>query len=269
METNIESHLIEKRVFKPAKDFAKKARVKSLAQYRKMYRESMRRPDAFWMREAKELVWRKPWKKVLDWKAPFAKWFVGGKINASVNCLDRHLALARNTLQVGAEGGVEMVGAPQRVDEGRAGGDDDVLGRLLHLPHRHAIRSRDPRLAAEQIDALAVQPLHLAVVRVVDLARALAQFDDALDVENRDPVNAILDDVQAGVSLFKCLARVYRQYSTTLISRAASSFMRQSSAAEPKPPQPDSGENWAKAGPSVLSRPANAAHVQTARLASR
>ena len=55
METNIESHLIEKRVFKPAKDFAKKARIKSLAQYRKMYRESMRQPDAFWAREAKEL----------------------------------------------------------------------------------------------------------------------------------------------------------------------------------------------------------------------
>ena len=48
METNIESHLVEKRVFKPAKDFAKKARVKSLAQYRKMYRESMQRPDTFW-----------------------------------------------------------------------------------------------------------------------------------------------------------------------------------------------------------------------------
>src|SRR5882724_8721752 len=84
-------HLTEKRVFKPAKDLSKKARIKSLAQYRKMYRESMRRPDAFWVREAKELVWRKPWKRVLDWKAPFAKWFVGGQLNLSENCLDRHL----------------------------------------------------------------------------------------------------------------------------------------------------------------------------------
>jgi acetyl-CoA synthetase len=91
METNIESHLIEKRVFKPAKDFSKKARIKSLAQYRKMYRESMRRPGVFWVREAKELVWRKPWKRVLEWKAPFAKWFVGGQLNLSENCLDRHL----------------------------------------------------------------------------------------------------------------------------------------------------------------------------------
>jgi acetyl-CoA synthetase len=91
MEMNIESHLIEKRVFKPGKDFAKEARIKSLAQYRKMYRESIRRPDTFWAREAKELVWRKPWKKVLNWKAPFAKWFVGGQLNLSENCLDRHL----------------------------------------------------------------------------------------------------------------------------------------------------------------------------------
>src|SRR5437868_1732672 len=91
METNIESHLIEKRVFKPAKDFSKNACIKSLAQYRKMYRESMRQPDAFWAREAKELVWRKPWKKVLEWKAPFAKWFVGGQLNLSENCIDRHL----------------------------------------------------------------------------------------------------------------------------------------------------------------------------------
>src|SRR5438045_2677744 len=92
METHIESHLIEKRVCKPDKDFAKKARIKSLAQYRKMYRESIRSPDRFWAREAKELTWRKPWKKVLDWKAPFARWFVGGQLNLCENCLDRHLA---------------------------------------------------------------------------------------------------------------------------------------------------------------------------------
>ena len=83
MNTNIESHLIEKRVFKPSKSFAKKARIRSLAQYRRMYRESIRHPEKFWAREAKELVWQKRWKKVLQWKAPFAKWFVGGKLNVS------------------------------------------------------------------------------------------------------------------------------------------------------------------------------------------
>jgi acetyl-CoA synthetase len=91
MNTDIESHLIEKRVFKPAKEFAKKARIKSLDQYQRMYRESIKQPDKFWTREARELTWRGPWKKVLEWKAPFAKWFVGGKLNLSENCLDRHL----------------------------------------------------------------------------------------------------------------------------------------------------------------------------------
>ena len=91
MSTNIESHLIEKRVFKPAKTFSKNARIKSLEQYRRMYRESIKSPEKFWAREARELVWNKPWEKVLEWKAPFAKWFVGGKLNLSENCLDRHL----------------------------------------------------------------------------------------------------------------------------------------------------------------------------------
>src|SRR5438105_6454560 len=92
MAENIESHLIEKRVFKPSKQFAKGARIRSLSQYRRMYRESIDCPERFWAREADELVWQKRWKKVLEWRAPFAKWFVGGKLNVSENCLDRHLA---------------------------------------------------------------------------------------------------------------------------------------------------------------------------------
>jgi acetyl-CoA synthetase len=95
MAENIESHLVEKRVFKPGKHFAKGARVRSLGQYRRMYRESINRPEKFWAREAGELVWQKRWKSVLKWKAPFAKWFVGGKLNVSENCLDRHLAGSR------------------------------------------------------------------------------------------------------------------------------------------------------------------------------
>ena len=91
MHDNIESHLVEKRVFKPPRNFSRRARIKSLGQYRRMYRESMRQPAKFWAREASELVWRAKWKKVLEWKAPFAKWFVGGKLNISENCLDRHL----------------------------------------------------------------------------------------------------------------------------------------------------------------------------------
>src|SRR2546422_5203784 len=95
MHGNIESHLVEKRVFEPPAHFSSKARIKTLAQYRRMYRESIRQPAKFWTREARELVWRATWKKIVEWKAPFAKWFVGGKINVSENCLDRHLTGAR------------------------------------------------------------------------------------------------------------------------------------------------------------------------------
>ena len=88
----ITSVLHEERVFKPAKEFSAKAHIKSLAQYRKLYDESIRSPDKFWGRTAKEeLVWFKPWKKVLQWKEPVAQWFVGGRLNLSYNCLDKWL----------------------------------------------------------------------------------------------------------------------------------------------------------------------------------
>ena len=97
MSSHIESTLVENRVFKPAKAFASKARIKSMAQYKKMWNESIKNPEKFFAREAKELTWQKPWKKVLDWKEPYAKWFVGGQLNVSENCVDRHLDGPRRT----------------------------------------------------------------------------------------------------------------------------------------------------------------------------
>ena len=93
--TSITSVLHENRVFPPRKDFSKQAQIKSLAQYRKLYNESIRSPEKFWAKQAKnELIWFKPWKKVLEWKEPFAKWFTGGQLNLTYNCLDRHLGTA-------------------------------------------------------------------------------------------------------------------------------------------------------------------------------
>jgi acetyl-CoA synthetase len=90
--TSITSVMREDRVFPPPKEFSLKARVKSMGEYRRLYKESIADPEAFWGKmAAKELVWFKPWKQVLKWKAPNAKWFVGGKLNVSSNCLDRHL----------------------------------------------------------------------------------------------------------------------------------------------------------------------------------
>src|SRR5262245_24317350 len=89
---NITSVLHESRVFKPRKEFAQNARINSLAQYRKLYNQSIKAPEKFWADQARnELVWFKPWKKVLQWKEPFAQWFVGGRLNVSYNCLDKWL----------------------------------------------------------------------------------------------------------------------------------------------------------------------------------
>ena len=90
--TAITSVLHEKRVFPPTKEFSSRAHIKSLAQYRKLYNESIKSPEKFWAKQAKnELLWFKPWKKVLQWKEPFVRWFVGGQLNVSHNCLDRWL----------------------------------------------------------------------------------------------------------------------------------------------------------------------------------
>ena len=86
-DETIEALLDERRAFPPGKAFSRQANVRDASVYRKADRNF----EKFWADFARELSWFKPWKKVLDWKPPRAKWFVGGKLNASVNCLDRHL----------------------------------------------------------------------------------------------------------------------------------------------------------------------------------
>jgi acetyl-CoA synthetase len=91
-QTPISSKLAETRTFKLADRIFKAAHIKSESQYQKLWRESVNRPNNFWRREAKKnIVWIKNFAKVLEWKCPSAKWFVGGKLNASVNCIDRHV----------------------------------------------------------------------------------------------------------------------------------------------------------------------------------
>jgi acetyl-CoA synthetase len=83
--------LQESRSFAPPAEFSQKAHIKSLADYERLYAEAERDPEAFWGNIARELHWFKAWDKVLEWKAPWAKWFVGGQLNLSYNCLDRHV----------------------------------------------------------------------------------------------------------------------------------------------------------------------------------
>jgi acetyl-CoA synthetase len=94
---HIESVLKEKRLFKPRPHFSREAHIKSFAQYKKLYEESIKSPEKFWAKIAGELVWFKKWSKVLSWKYPFAKWFIGGRTNISYNCLDRNLLTGKRT----------------------------------------------------------------------------------------------------------------------------------------------------------------------------
>src|SRR6266849_5188877 len=89
---DIESILREGRKFAPSTEFSRKAHVKSTAEYEELYRRAETDPEGFWGECARELAWFKPFGKVLDWQYPFAKWFVGGELNACYNCVDRHLA---------------------------------------------------------------------------------------------------------------------------------------------------------------------------------
>ncbi|HEV2913977.1 MAG TPA: acetate--CoA ligase [Pyrinomonadaceae bacterium] len=88
---NIESVLHEKRVFEPSEAFRANASIRSMEEYEKLSAEAAASPENFWARMAEELDWFKKWDAVLKWDAPHAEWFVGGRINVSHNCLDRHL----------------------------------------------------------------------------------------------------------------------------------------------------------------------------------
>ncbi len=87
---DIDSILHEDRVFPPSPEFAAQAHIGSLAQYEATYKESIENPEKFWAAAARQLDWFKPWDKVLEWDLPWAKWFVGGKLNLCHNCVDRH-----------------------------------------------------------------------------------------------------------------------------------------------------------------------------------
>jgi len=97
-DKKIEVLMTEGRTFPPSKELSSKAHIKSMAEYETMYKRSVDDPEGFWGEIAeKNITWFKKWDKVLeyDFQKPDIKWFLGGKLNASVNCLDRHLTAGR------------------------------------------------------------------------------------------------------------------------------------------------------------------------------
>jgi len=96
-EKNLSSTEVQN-IFPPSEEFSNKAYVKNASEFEAMYRRSIEDPEGFWAEMAEnEISWHKRWDKVVDWdfNIPEIKWFIGGKLNVSYNCLDRHLKTFR------------------------------------------------------------------------------------------------------------------------------------------------------------------------------
>jgi acetyl-CoA synthetase len=91
MTDRIETLLDEQRTFPPPEGCRARAWVRDTA----IYERARQDRESYWANWANELEWIKPWNRVLEWKPPHAKWFLGGKLNASANCLDRHVKAGR------------------------------------------------------------------------------------------------------------------------------------------------------------------------------
>ncbi len=94
-QADIESVLKETRVFAPPAEFSQRAHIGTTADYERWARRAEDHPEQFWAEIAGQLDWFTPWNAVLEWKTPFAKWFVGATTNLAHNCLDRHLTTWR------------------------------------------------------------------------------------------------------------------------------------------------------------------------------
>ncbi len=93
---NIDTVMVEQRRFPPSAEFSSQANIKSFDEYQQLFDRAAADPEAFWAAEAKQhLHWFEPFTQTLQWNCPDAQWFVGGKTNASYNCLDRHVAAGR------------------------------------------------------------------------------------------------------------------------------------------------------------------------------
>lgn len=96
MASQIDTVMHEDRLFAPPAEFAAEARIKSLVEYQALWDRAAADPPTFWAELAREeLHWFEPFTQSLQWNEPYAEWFVGGKTNASYNCLDKHVAEGR------------------------------------------------------------------------------------------------------------------------------------------------------------------------------
>ncbi len=139
MASTIESVLQETRVFPPSPEFVKQANISGMDAYRKLVAEAERDFEGFWARLAREdLLWHKPFSKTLDQsQAPFYKWFHDGELNASYNCLDRHLKTQPDKVAIifeADDGKVTRITYKQLYHE---------VCRMANALHAHGIKQGD------------------------------------------------------------------------------------------------------------------------------
>ncbi len=170
LKESIEVLMAESRTFPPAEEFSKKAHIKSIAEYEKIYRRSVDDPEGFWGEMAeKNLTWFKKWDKVLEYnfEKPEIKWFQGGKLNASYNCLDRHLNTAKRNkaalMWEGDDGSTKTFTYQQLYYE---------VNRFANVLKKHGVRKGDrvtiylpmiPELAISMLACARIGAIHSIV----------------------------------------------------------------------------------------------------------
>ena len=174
------AELLDQELFDPPKDFAEKALISDES----VYDEGEADPEGFWAQQAEELHWDRKWDQVLDWSnPPFAKWFLGGKLNVAYNCVDRHVEA----------GNGDRVAFHWRGEEGEE--RDVTYGELLRDTQRLANVLKDRGVEAGDVVGIFLPMIPEVVVAMLACTR----------------IGAIHNVVFGGFSANSCAERTYHE----------------------------------------------------------
>ena len=216
----LSSVLVENRVFPPSEDFVRRAHLRGMEDYRRLWDEAAKDPEAYWSARAREeLYWKEPFQTVLDWKPPHARWFVEGRTNLAYNCLDRHLDKRRDKTAILFEG---EPGDRRRVTYGELSRE---VNRLANGLRSLGVRKGDrvgiylPMIAEAAVAMLAcarIGAVHSVVFGGFSAEALLERMNDAgarvlLTADGgwrKGAVVPLLDNVRKALPQMKSLERV-------------------------------------------------------------
>ncbi|MGH2955738.1 MAG: acetate--CoA ligase [Solirubrobacterales bacterium] len=256
-QSELDVLLETERTFPPPEEFAEQANANDP----KIYEEAEADPEGWWASWAEKLEWIEPWREVLDWSdPPWAKWFVGGKLNASVNCLDRHVEAGngdRVALYWEGEDAVrrkvtyaELLDSTQRfanVLKGLGVGKGDVVG--IYLPML-------PETVAAMLGCARIGAIHNVVFGgfSAESVKERMQFSDAKALVTADatmrrgkpiPMKASVDEIAGEISTLEHIVVVNRADTDPPMSEGRDVFWHEAVAeADPEcPPEPMDSED--------------------------